>query len=73
MKSLWQTKSGCLVRQWCDEVQHTQYNPPWMRETKEMQSGYLPPLPDFSSHSPFGGAYWFQPHLAIPSRSLDEY
>jgi hypothetical protein len=29
-----------------------------------MQGAYLPPVPDFASHSPFGGASWFQPHLA---------
>jgi hypothetical protein len=27
-----------------------------MQETADIQSGYLPPVPDFSSHSPFGGA-----------------
>jgi hypothetical protein len=28
-----------------------------------VQSGYLPPVPDFASHSPFGGTTsWFQLH-----------
>jgi hypothetical protein len=35
-----------------------------MEETSNIQSGYLPPVPDFASHSPFGGADWFQPHRA---------
>jgi hypothetical protein len=26
---------------------------------------YLPPLPDFAAHSPFGGATWFTPHLNV--------
>ena len=33
----------------------------------EMNGSYLAPLPDFASHSPFGGATWFTPHLiAVP-------
>jgi hypothetical protein len=40
-------------------------NPRWMEETSDIQSGYLPPVPDFASHSPFGGATsWFQLHTA---------
>jgi hypothetical protein len=36
-----------------------------MQEISEVQSGYLPPIPDFASHSPFSGATsWFQLHTA---------
>jgi hypothetical protein len=45
--------------------QHIQYNPRWMQESADIRSGYLPPVPDFASHSPFGGATsWFQLHTA---------
>lgn len=64
MKSCWQMETGHLVCRWSEVGQRFQYNPSWMHETAEIQSGYLPPLPDFASHSPFGGATWFQPHTA---------
>jgi len=36
-----------------------------MQEASTIQSGYLPPLPDFAGHSPFGGSTdWFQLHPA---------
>jgi hypothetical protein len=41
-----------------------QYNPLWMQETSDIQCSYLPPAPDFASHSPFGGASWFQRYIA---------
>jgi len=44
--------------------QRVPYNLGRMQETSDIQSGYLPPLPDFASHSPFGGASWFEPHTA---------
>jgi hypothetical protein len=31
-----------------------------MQEASDIQGSYLPPLPDFASHSPFGGAFWFE-------------
>jgi hypothetical protein len=31
-----------------------------MQEASEVQGSYLPPLPDFASHNPFGGASWFE-------------
>jgi hypothetical protein len=35
-----------------------------MLESSKVQGGHIPPLPDFSSHSPFGGVSWFQPDPA---------
>jgi len=32
-----------------------------MKEAADIQV-HLPPIPDFASHSPFGGVSWFQPH-----------
>ena len=69
MRLLWQTATGHLACCWSEAGRRVQYNPPWMRETSE--SSYAPPVPDFASHSPFGGADWFQPTqlTAILSRS----
>ena len=63
----WQTETGHLSCHWSEveSGQHVQYNPRWMQEASDIQSGYLPPVPDFASHSPFGGATsWFQFHAA---------
>jgi len=58
MSSLWQVEAGQLLCRW-SETSRSKYNPPWMQQTSEVQSGYLPPLPDFADHSPFAGATWF--------------
>ena len=62
MASSWQTETGYLACRWLEAGQRIQYNPGWMQETSDIQGSYLPPIPDFASHSPFGGASWFQPH-----------
>jgi hypothetical protein len=64
MVSTWQTETGHLVCRWSDVGRRVQYNPSWMQEVSDIHSGYLPPLPDITSSSPFGGATWFQPHPA---------
>ncbi len=64
MKTSWQSETGHLACRWSEVGQRDKYDPHWMRETSDAQSGYLPPLPDFSSHSPFGGVAWFQPNPA---------
>ena len=61
----WQTETGQLACRWSEVGQHVQYNPRWMQEASDIQGGYLPPVPDFASHSPFGGSTsWFQLHTA---------
>jgi hypothetical protein len=35
--------------------QRVQSDPRWMQETLSLRGGYLSPVPDFASHSPFGG------------------
>lgn len=60
MRSSWQTKTGHLTCYWSEAGQRVQYHPRWMQETSE--SDYLPPVTDFASHSPFGGATWFLPY-----------
>ena len=68
MKSSWQTETGNLACRWSEVGQRVQYNPRWMQEASDIPSGYLPPLPDFASRSPFGGVSWFQPHTADRDR-----
>jgi len=61
----WQTETGHLECRWSEVGQQVQYNPRWMHETSDIQGGYLPSVPDFASHSPFGGATsWFRLHSA---------
>jgi hypothetical protein len=62
MKSSWQTDTGTLECRWSEFGQRVQYKAAWMQEASEIQGSYLPPLPDFASHSPFGGATWFFPY-----------
>jgi hypothetical protein len=64
MRSSWQTETGHLACRWSEAGQRVQYHPGWMQESSDVQSGYLPPIPDFASHSPFGGATWFRLHTA---------
>lgn len=69
--SLWQTETGHLRCRWSEVGQRLRYHPRWMEEASDCQGSYLPPLPDFASHSPFGGAAWFQRYglTAIPIKS----
>lgn len=64
MKTSWESETGHLTCRWSEMGRREKYMPRWMGETAEAQSGYLPPLPDFASHSPFGGVAWFQPNPA---------
>jgi hypothetical protein len=59
MTSSWQMKEGRLVWGWSGQMGPSEYKPSWMQTSTEIQGGYLPPAPDFSSHSPFGGPSWF--------------
>jgi hypothetical protein len=66
MSSSWQTETGHLVCRWSEVGKRFQYDPKWMQDTSDIQSSYLPPLPNFTRHSPFGGASWLEPHHADP-------
>jgi len=61
MTSTWQLETGHLNCHWSEFGQRDRYNPPWMQESSEPQTGYLAPLLDFASRSPFGGVFCFQP------------
>ena len=64
MTSSWQSESGHLALHWSEFAQSDQYHPRWLLEGSEAERGYVPPLPDFANHSPFGGVSWFQPDPA---------
>jgi hypothetical protein len=73
MKSAWSTETGHLVCRWAEAGQRVPYNPSWMQEASGMRGSYLPPIPDFASHSPFGGAFWFDRYKyhREPARAVD--
>src|SRR5258706_9285875 len=76
MATSWQTETGHLACRWSDLEQHAKYDPSWMQKISDVPSGYLELVPDFASHSPFGGANWFRPRFrtrteaVVSSRSL---
>ena len=63
----WHFETGHSVCGWSTLDLREPYHPRWMQDTADVPSGYLPPLPDFSSRSPFGGVAWFQPDPANPA------
>lgn len=67
MKSMWFDDSGRLARRWSDAGKWEGYTAVWMPEYSAMQGSYLEPVPDFASHSPFGGPDWFELHWATRS------
>jgi hypothetical protein len=60
----WVSSENGIACHWLEVGQRTPYPSQWM-EQGQTDGSYLPPLPDFASHSPFGGATWFTPHLRI--------
>jgi len=66
MKSSWQSQTGQLACQWSGALQCVEPTAHWLQEISEMPSGYLPPVTDFASHSPFGGPSWFDPRCRSP-------
>jgi hypothetical protein len=65
MKSSWTTETGELALRWAGAEQNGSSMSPSVPEGAEGKCSYLEPQPDFASHSPFGGATWFQPPSAI--------
>ena len=61
----WQADQGRLTCRW--DAQRLQQNPAWMQEIPDIQGSYLEPVPDFASHSPFGGPSVRT--FTLPSRS----
>jgi len=65
MPSSWKDESGSLVCRWSKVGERMP--PVWMHDISEMPGAYLAPVPDFASHSPFGGVAWFQPDPNQPA------
>jgi len=61
MQSSWLEETGHLSHRWSVTGRALSQTAALPADCPEMQSSYLLPLPDFASHSPFGGATWFQP------------
>jgi hypothetical protein len=59
MNSSWQTESGRLACRWSNVGKRDQYDLSWMEKASGAHGSYLPPMPDFAAHSPFGGVTWF--------------
>jgi hypothetical protein len=57
----WVSEGDRIACRWTEVGQGRVCGWQWMGEV--MHGSYLPPPPDFASHSPFGGATWFTPHL----------
>ena len=70
MKSSWRSETGHLALRWTEVGQRDQYPLSWMKECSEAQGGHIPPLPDFSDRSPFGGVSWFQPDPAGRNQAI---
>jgi len=60
----WHFETGHSACSWSTLDQREPYHPRWMQDATDVPSGYLPPLPDFASRSPFGGVAGFQPNPA---------
>lgn len=69
MNSTWQTEAGRLALRWSDAGQRLPFDFSWAQDISATQTSYLPPNPDFCSHSPFGGASWYGPQTT--SRNLE--
>jgi hypothetical protein len=65
MNGTWQLQAGHLSCRWSEFGQHLEYRSSWMQEASDVPSGYLPPGPDFASHSFFCGTFWFLPNRAF--------
>jgi len=61
----WSSDGFRIACRWVEVGRPTAYESRWIED--EMKGSYLPPPPDFASHSPFGGATWFTPHLIPPA------
>lgn len=68
MTSSWQADTGHLICRWSGLMQRVQYDPDRLPAKQGIR---LPPLElDFASHSPFGGACWFDPRSADCHRRI---
>ena len=70
MASSWHSEKGHLECHWFEGKEdggRIEYRPAWMQQASDVRGSYLPPPPDFPSHSPFGGPSWFGIYLGDDS------
>jgi len=70
MMNRWSFDGNRIVSHWTD-IRCKADQVPERVDAPEMSGSYLVPLPDFASHSPFGGATWFTPHLNWPTQPVN--
>lgn len=63
----WVSDGGRFGCRWVEVGQRSACASQYLKDA--MTGSYLPPPPDFASHSPFGGATWFTSHLSFPQDS----
>lgn len=59
----WSIDGDKIVSHWADIGRAADFKPEWMNAS-DMAGSHLAPLPDFASHSLFGGATWFTAHVS---------
>jgi len=59
----WMSEGSRIVCRWMEVGEGTVCASRCLKEA--MNGSFLPPPPDFASHSPFGGAMWITPHLVF--------
>jgi hypothetical protein len=64
----WSIDGSRIVPRWTDIGRAADFKPEWMNAS-DVEGSHLDPLPDFASHSPFGGATWFTAHVSAPVES----
>jgi hypothetical protein len=72
MSASWQVEGGRLACRWSGLQQYSPYDAPWMREATEARGSYLPPLPNFASHSPFGGPSWLERFVPTGAKGAED-
>lgn len=63
MKTSWGLEMGHLACRWFEGGTRVPYDWTWLRDVAGSQGSYLPPLPDFPSHTPFGIPSWFERYV----------
>ena len=54
MNCSWMPEAEILACHWSEVGRPSDYDPSRMLENSEGHGAWLPPVPDFASHSPFG-------------------
>jgi hypothetical protein len=61
MKTSWQSESGGLVCRWSALLDDESNSPITLRASTEAYASFMPPMPDFVTHSLLGSGEWYVP------------